>query len=602
MIKRNKQTATDKDSFFSRIWTVAQREGVGRALACIFFRTASKKFPKLDCQTIFIESIKSIQGRYCVEGIIRDGTGSASAQWLRVFRLADHATLTVPLRAGKYRFYQTPGVSGNILDVYFFRFCLEDMPGFGDYSFNLQDGDETVSLKVGFGPNAPFSDRYSHSYCRFGKKLLVRSGVSSVRMHRWHFFRGILCETFLMVDLLRHRTLPETLAVFIRLSFPLAYLFLPRHVWVLSDKFRIPDDNGLALFRYLRKEHPNVSAYFLVSRDSPKREELSKFGKIIYYGSVRHFYFMLVAEAVVSSEAYLYVKPPTLMDPYANLTWKSLRVFLTHGILDSDNSHIYGRARESFDLIVASREVEANALTADPWGYDKEVVLLSGLSRYDYLQSSESKALTIMFTWRHYLTIGRNPKDKSWEYDQDFASSRYCQVLTALVSDIRIHNIASRKGLFIQVVLHPCLWPARKYFEFPNEVLVVADEKSFSEIVSESALFLTDYSSLYNDFIYLRKPVLFYQFDRLEFTEKTGRAQDFRPHPDDAPGPVCFTHEDAVLETLKTIDRSFKMDPKYTERIDNWFLFRDGLNCKRIYEAIQRKVLCRGENVDFSQK
>lgn len=576
--------------FFSRLKDIARKEGVWRALETVLFVDARDAPPELDWKTVFVESIKVHHGRHRVEGIIRNGMGDGLLRSLRVFRVDRDEGFTVSLRPGRYRFYRMPGATSDILNVYFFRFDLEDLPEAGDYGFCLLDGERSLRLEVDFGPNAPLSSRYPHTYCRFGKMVLSRRGSSIVRLRRWSLLGGLVREMQFCGDLLRKRTLPETLAVFVRLSFPLVRRLLPRRVWLLSDKLYNPDDNGLAFFKHLRKNESNVQAYFLLSTDSLKRQEVSKIGKVVTFGSIRHFYLILIAEAVISSESYSYNKPPMFMLPYSDRMWKSLRVFLTHGVLDSDNSNVYGRAREAFDLIVASREKEVKTLIADPWGYDRVTIVLSGLARYDYLQAGEIHTVTLMFKWRPYLTAGRKSKDKNWDYDARFLASRYYSALVELSSDQRIQDAARAKGLSIQLVLHPCLWAAHSQFASLKGLTVLTDEKSFSQIISESALLVTDYSSLYHDFLYLRKPVLFYQFDRSEFAEKMGLEAGFSPNSEDAPGPVCSQLENVVAEIVRTIDRNFESDSKYTERIETWFPRRDSLNCQRIFSAIQGRL------------
>lgn len=44
-----------------------------------------------------------------------------------------------------------------------------------------------------------------------------------------------------------------------------------RHLWLISERGTDAQDNGLYFYRYLRREHPEVNACYLLSEDSPDR-------------------------------------------------------------------------------------------------------------------------------------------------------------------------------------------------------------------------------------------------------------------------------------------------------------------------------------------
>ena len=52
-------------------------------------------------------------------------------------------------------------------------------------------------------------------------------------------------------------------------------------------------------------------------------------------------------------------------------------------------------------------------------------------------------------------------------------------------------------------------------------------------------------------------------------------------------GEVCREEEDLVQLLIDYIENDCKMKDKYTERVDDFFLYTDKNNCKRVYEAIK---------------
>lgn len=49
---------------------------------------------------------------------------------------------------------------------------------------------------------------------------------------------------------------------------------------------------------------------------------------------------------------------------------------------------------------------------------------------------------------------------------------------------------------------------------------MVGKEKSYRDAFAEGSMMITDYSSVAFEFAYLRKPIVYYQFDKKAFFEK----------------------------------------------------------------------------------
>ncbi|MBR5258025.1 MAG: hypothetical protein IKV51_03670, partial [Clostridia bacterium] len=44
---------------------------------------------------------------------------------------------------------------------------------------------------------------------------------------------------------------------------------LPRDTWLISERGYDARDNGYCFFRYLRRNHPDIRAVYVITRDSP---------------------------------------------------------------------------------------------------------------------------------------------------------------------------------------------------------------------------------------------------------------------------------------------------------------------------------------------
>ena len=74
------------------------------------------------------------------------------------------------------------------------------------------------------------------------------------------------------------------------------------HLWLLCEYDMEAQDNGYALFKYLRKSQPQVDAVYAISDRSPVRDVVSAVGPTVPYGSFRHWVYYLAAEVNISSQ------------------------------------------------------------------------------------------------------------------------------------------------------------------------------------------------------------------------------------------------------------------------------------------------------------
>ena len=102
----------------------------------------------------------------------------------------------------------------------------------------------------------------------------------------------------------------------------------------------------------------------------------------------------------------------------------------------------------------------------------------------------------------------------------------------------------------------------------------------------QSALLITDYSSVAFDFAYMQKPLLYYQFD-IEKVHAAHYQEGYFNYENDGFGKVCKTEETLVNEISNIIDSNFMLKEKYKVRTKNFFTLYDNHNCERNFNAIK---------------
>ena len=102
---------------------------------------------------------------------------------------------------------------------------------------------------------------------------------------------------------------------------------------------------------------------------------------------------------------------------------------------------------------------------------------------------------------------------------------------------------------------------------------------------------VTDFSSVFFDFAYMGKPVIYYQFDRERYIrEHYDFTKGYFSYDAMGFGPVCFDAENLIKQIEASIQSGFAQEQAYADRTEQFFPLRDTQNCDRIYNAIQKML------------
>ena len=120
---------------------------------------------------------------------------------------------------------------------------------------------------------------------------------------------------------------------------------------------------------------------------------------------------------------------------------------------------------------------------------------------------------------------------------------------------------------------------------FPIDfVKVIFDEKSsYQELFNNSSILITDYSSVAFDFAYNKKPVIYYQYGD-DYNFKNG----YFNYESMGFGEIVDDESDLINMIENYLGNNCKMKDIYKKRVDNFYMFNDKNNCKRVYGAIRK--------------
>ena len=359
-------------------------------------------------------------------------------------------------------------------------------------------------------------------------------------------------------------------------------------IWLLCDSRYEAEDNAFWLFQYVRINEPTIDAVFALDRKSKDYEKVAVLGPVIPYGSFLHWIYYLAASKNISSQkmgkpnaAVCYV-----LEVYGVL--KNKRAFLQHGIISADLPFLHYK-NTKMKLFVTSTQAEWEFVNST-FGYPEGYVQKLGLCRFDGLHDFviRKNQILIMPTWRMYIRNHLSAKD-STQKRKSFMQTNYFKEWDRLLSDERFLKFIDENNLNVVFYPHREMIDFINCFSFKSEHIQLASWKNsdIQTLLKESAFLITDYSSVAMDFAYMKKPLLYYQFDYKEFRENH-HPEGYFSFEKDGFGPVCSNAVEAINALILSYSeqKQFMNHCEYVERQKKYFDLYDSENCKRNYLAI----------------
>lgn len=366
-----------------------------------------------------------------------------------------------------------------------------------------------------------------------------------------------------------------------------------RNAWVFVDRHENADDNAEHLYRWMRQQHPEINAWFLLDPASPDWRRLEQEGFRLMAPGLGRKLLILNSRHIISSHAeYVYAGLDTAVYGQS-MGWRY--TFLQHGVTMNDVSQWLG-ARE-FDRFITASPAERASIIGDDSNYpftDREVAL-TGFPRHDRLMQlanmrrpSSLRSLLVMPTWRGGAFEERASGCDEHERKRLFAETDYARNWSALLKSPALHEALTIHGWRMVFMPHMNSLPFVDVFDPPVSVEVVSVLRGrIQEALVDADAFLTDYTSVAFDMALLRKPIFYYQFDRAQFFQG---GHNWRPgyydYDRDGFGPVACNEAEFVAQFVEFLQGGAQLLPMYRQRMEQAMPLNDGLACQRTYESI----------------
>ena len=347
--------------------------------------------------------------------------------------------------------------------------------------------------------------------------------------------------------------------------------------WHLKNNGEIFADNAKYLFLYTSKNEKNIKSIWL-AKNKELVKKLNELGYISYYDKgLKGIYYALRAKYTII-DAYLQRRN-------FRYSGRSKIIQLLHG--KGMKKGGYGnKILKHNDYIFATSNFTANML---PKSFTKKSkIFITGYPRDDILFSNNTKNIKIgtdIAIFEKISKIKSNKNSKCLLYAPTFRRSMENFDLKSILN---LQNWLKENGYFLFIALHS-KYRAQKRPENTENIFFIKDCDTTPLLKYFNAL-ITDYSSIFTDFLLTNNPVIFYPFDLQDYEQKEGLCFSYDKF---TPGHKVFN----IAELKKALNEVFIEDQYKEKRLEIKNLYHkytDGNSSKRIIEIIKKE-----ENLNF---
>ena len=485
--------------------------------------------------------------------------------------------------------------------IYNFDVSIPLIPGeVSDLEFiiDYDDGESSKSFEALLGLNHNLSlSEFSAYYSKDSYILLYKN----LRLH-------ILNHSYLAMLRYEYSNIKRALkikqkyyasSILIKIVYYIIYPYMiNKRIWLFSDRPYFADDNAKHLFRYSINQNDNIKKYFVVNEDSPSFNEMKSISKrglyknsVIPFGSLKHKILYLFAEKAISSFTNEDFVNPFFAndnrDLYAGL-FTCERLFLQHGVTKDDISKFVKKYNNNLSLIVTVSDLEKRSFLNEGYNYEDSIIQVLGFPRFDNLSNEMTKKqILFMPTWRMF-----NGKES-------FLKSKYYKNLKQFLNDGELFSLLREKGFKLIFKPHAEMMEFLDSFDINENVYLSLDKSykelseekniknkiifndSYQDLFNESSILITDFSSVFFDFAYLKKPVIYYQTDS-DYHYDDG----YFDYESMGFGEIIDDEIDLIDKIKYYLENGCIMEDKFKDNVDKFFKFNDKGNCERVYKWI----------------
>ena len=165
-----------------------------------------------------------------------------------------------------------------------------------------------------------------------------------------------------------------------------------------------------------------------------------------------------------------------------------------------------------------------------------------------------------------------------WLSEDNVMESDFLLQWKEFICSKEVKNMCAESGVTFVFLPHPEFKSFKNYPFINEEHVLVADlnDKNIQSYLIDADLLITDYSSVYFDFAFMNKPVIYYQFDETDYYSKH-YLKGYFDYDTMGFGPKFTKPSEVITYLQKLLKKSINLDV-YAKRCDKFFLLKDNNN------------------------
>ncbi|MCD7945658.1 MAG: CDP-glycerol glycerophosphotransferase family protein [Clostridiales bacterium] len=320
--------------------------------------------------------------------------------------------------------------------------------------------------------------------------------------------------------------------------------------------------------------------YYVIDKTAPDYQRIKDNPRVVKKFSFKYYWLFFHVNYFIATDSPIHLSLLNANNRY--IRWNCIRhpfIFLQHGITylkrhGEWSTYLKDHPGEVNYVIVSSKKEKC--VVAETFHLNPDHIFKTGMPIFDsceykHINQDSPDKITIMLTWKPY--------EESLDNYEDSTYYRYTlqvyEMLLKYVDRSQINIVAHPRAydLLMTTSLHDLVWT-----------------KPISEVLKESKLLITDYSSVCWNSFYQGGGVVFFQPDLDAYEAYIGKLV---PQADEYIGPRTFTIEELEQVISAGVpDGTVHLDQFRTEEFERRYNeineFHDGKNTERVYKVLKK--------------
>ena len=358
-----------------------------------------------------------------------------------------------------------------------------------------------------------------------------------------------------------------------------------KDTWLICEEPKEARDNGYWFFRRMCENHPEQRCIYAIDKSSVDYAKVKNLGEIIQFGSVMHWIIYFTCQHNISSQKG--GKPNAALCSFIELNgfFNAHNVFLQHGVTKDKVDWLQADCFK-IDMFITAAAPEKEYIEKH-YGYSQGTVKLTGFSRFDNLHNviTNKNQIVIMPTWRQWFKL-KSKKVK--DINDNFIDSEYLKKWSEFLNNPEFNALIEKYQL--KIIFYPHRNMQEYIQEFKKNInnnIIIASWEVYDvqELLKTSEMLITDYSSVFFDMIYMKKPIIFYQFDISQY-RKYQYEEGYFNYDDNPFGKSCKDIRTLIDTLTCIIESNYVCTNSFLKGHAEYFEFYDNKNCDRIFYEI----------------